>query len=95
MLADQPHVDTVYLDALIECYHQQPEHIIVSGYKHKKGVPAIFPKHQYQELLKLEGDKGAGAFLNSQAVDIIAVTSKEQTLMDIDTPEDYNDLLEG
>ena len=96
MLADQPYVDNQYLEALIACHNKNPEHIVASSYRGVKGVPALFPKQYYQELLKLEGDKGAKAFLNNNTVDTLVITSKkQQTLMDVDTPEDYNNLLEG
>ena len=64
---------------------------MASGYKNKKGVPAIFPESYFDALEKLSGDQGAKALLNSDR-SVIALNA-EDLLQDIDTPEDYERLL--
>lgn len=94
MLADQPFVDSEFLDLLIEQYNKNEEHVIASIYGNNNGVPAIFPKVAFEFLLKLKGDKGAKKLLNSDILKVISVTSlNKNTLMDIDTPTDYKALL--
>lgn len=90
MLADQPKVDTHYLNELITSCKENPTKIIASNYGKKVGVPAIFPKAFYAELLQLKGDKGARDFLQSEK-DIIKLLPK--SLLDIDTQDDYHDFL--
>jgi molybdenum cofactor cytidylyltransferase len=91
-LSDQPKVDSEYLNQMISEYKNNPHPIIASLYDGIMGVPALFPKHYYPELLKLEGDKGAKQLLNSR--DILIKTMKSSVnLLDIDTPEDYQKFL--
>lgn len=92
MLADQPHVTSEYLNSLIEVSKKNPSKIITSNYQGSVGVPAIFPKKYFNDLLNLEGDKGAKNFLLQHNDNVIKVNS-HQNLLDIDTPEDYQHLI--
>ncbi|CAM1342545.1 nucleotidyltransferase family protein [Tenacibaculum aestuarii] len=92
MLADQPHVTSEYLNSLIEVSKNNPSNIIASSYQGSVGVPTIFPKNYFNDLLDLKGDKGAKNFLLQQNNNVIKVNST-QNLLDIDTPEDYQHLL--
>ena len=92
MLADQPHVTSEYLNSLIEASKNNPSKLIASNYQGSVGVPAIFPKNYFNDLLDLKGDKGAKNFLLQQNNNVIKVNST-QNLLDIDTPEDYQHLL--
>ncbi len=90
-LADQPEVDSDFLNQLIEVYQNSSEKIIASKYPDKVGVPAIFPKKYFKDLLFLKGDKGAKDLLNSKTENIISVLSDK--LLDIDTQEDYKNYI--
>ncbi|REH56743.1 molybdenum cofactor cytidylyltransferase [Tenacibaculum gallaicum] len=92
MLADQPHVTSEYLNSLIEVSKNNPSKIITSSYQGSVGVPAVFPKEYFNNLLSLKGDKGAKNFLLQHNDNILKVNSS-QNLLDIDTPEDYQRLL--
>lgn len=92
MLADQPHITFDYLNSLIEVSKNTPSKIIASNYNGSIGVPAIFPKKYFSDLLNLKGDKGAKNFLLENNNNVIRVNSS-QNLLDIDTPEDYQHLL--
>lgn len=92
MLADQPHVTSEYLNSLIEASKNNPSKLIASNYQGSVGVPAIFPKNYFNDLLDLKGDKGAKNFLLQQNNNVIKVNST-QNLLDIDTSEDYQHLL--
>ena len=91
LLADQPKVDTNYINLLIDAYHSNSEAIIASSYSDSFGVPAVFPNPIFEQLLKLKGDKGAKAFLNSGKIKIKTINNADLT--DIDTPEDYANFL--
>lgn len=94
LLSDQPNVDSNYIDLLLETYTKNPGSIVTSNYGNKKGVPAIFPKESFELLLNLKGDKGAKQLLNSNTLKTVSVVpNTEHTLRDIDTPKDYNSLL--
>lgn len=92
MLADQPHVTSEYLNSLIEASKKNPSKIIASNYQGSVGVPAMFPKKYFNDLLNLEGDKGAKNFLLQHNSNVLKINS-HQNLLDIDTPEDYQHLL--
>ncbi|MFV9552038.1 nucleotidyltransferase family protein [Algibacter sp. PT7-4] len=95
MLADQPNVDTNYINNLIQLFNTHKSKVVVSAYKNLNGVPAIFPSVYYKELLNLKGDKGAKSFLNSNANNIIRFIPKANKLVDIDTQEDYQNLIKS
>lgn len=90
MLADQPEVSSNYLNEFINLSNKNPSKIIASNYQNKIGVPAIFPKMYFHQLLKLEGDKGAKEILNNE-INIIKMAPINLT--DIDTEEDYLNLI--
>ena len=73
-------------------FSKEKTKIIAANYGNKYGVPAIFPKAFINDLLKITGDKGAKEFLQENRKEII---SPEVTvnLLDIDTPEEYNNYL--
>ncbi|WP_299338738.1 nucleotidyltransferase family protein [uncultured Psychroserpens sp.] len=91
MLGDQPMVDSEYLNKLIINFKGNPSQVVASEYSDKIGVPAIFPKTFYNQLLQLNGDKGASLLLNSETINIKTVTGS--SLVDIDTEEDYNSFI--
>lgn len=93
LLADQPKVDTNYINTLINDFNKNPETIIASNYSGSYGVPAIFPKHVFEQLLLLKGDKGAKDFLNSENTRVVPLIHSD--LIDIDTQEDYNNYLKS
>ncbi|OSY86922.1 hypothetical protein WH52_14150 [Tenacibaculum holothuriorum] len=90
MLADQPYVNTTYLNTLLKTSKENPHNIIVSNYGKNIGVPAIFPKSYFQDLTDLKGDKGAKLFLEKHLSEVIKI--KTINLIDIDTPEEYQQL---
>ena len=92
LLADQPNITSDYLNELIKTSKENPSKIIASNYGKHIGVPAVFPKYYSSELLKLKGDKGAKVFLNKNVSNIL-VLKKMINLVDIDTKEDYQKLI--
>jgi molybdenum cofactor cytidylyltransferase len=94
MLADQPKVDSSYLNKLISLYQKKQQAIIASAYGDFNGVPALFPKKYFGILSNLKGDKGAKKLLNDRLVDVISYIPKSaEILIDIDSPEDYKNLI--
>lgn len=94
MLADQPNVDSNYINNLISKHQNNQQKIIASSYGNMNGVPAIFPQKYFKKLLSLKGDKGAKILLNTNEVDVVSYTpTSTKTLNDIDSPEDYQSLI--
>lgn len=92
MLADQPTVTSNFLNKLLEASKKNTTKIIATEYKKNLGVPAVFPKSYFNELLGLKGDKGAKVILLQQQNSVIKITP-EQPIIDIDTNEDYQALI--
>ena len=88
MLADQPLIDSAYLNSMIQAFSNHTEKIITSNYGKKKGVPALFPKFLYPKLIDLKGDSGAREIIQENE-DLIVSLSAGTSLMNIDTREDY------
>jgi molybdenum cofactor cytidylyltransferase len=93
MLADQPLIDTKYLNSLIKTFKEANlKQIVSTAYNTNVGVPAIFPATYYQELSTLNNDTGAKHILNSSK-NIVKVLNASQKSADIDTIEDYKKLI--
>lgn len=91
ILADQPYITSENLNQLLKASEENTSKIIAAAYDDKAGVPAVFPKNYFQQLLNLQGDKGAKFFLEKHSSEIIKM--KITNLVDIDTSEDYKNLI--
>jgi molybdenum cofactor cytidylyltransferase len=87
LLADQPGIETAYLKSLLVLFKKHKDLIIASNYGNKLGVPAIFPKKYFPELLLIKGDKGAKEFINQRKNEVVYPESSTN-FFDIDTKED-------
>lgn len=88
MLADQPQVDTVFLNKLISAFEKGDKSVIATTYKNEGGVPAIFDKSYFNQLASLKGDKGAKLVINKSLADTTLITPSIP-ITDIDTDEMY------
>ncbi len=87
LLADQPAIEIAYLESLLVLFKEHKDIIIASNYGTKLGVPAIFPKKYFPELLLIKGDKGAKEFINQRKNEVVCPESSTN-FFDIDTKED-------
>lgn len=90
MLGDQPLIDSSYLNQLIAEFRKDSSKIIATKYPKSKGIPAIFPKKYFSQLLLLKGDAGAKSLLNSKKSSVLALDAGIK-IMDVDTPEEYRE----
>jgi len=91
MLADQPLINSNYLNKLIKASGHYEKGIIASLYGEKTGVPAFFSKDYFPALSQLTGEHGAKYILKNNTKDIYSLEC-ENLISDIDTPEDYQHL---
>jgi len=91
-LADQPLVSAQIFHQLIQSYQETQKVIIASKYNETTGVPALFSKALFPELMQLEGDKGAKALIQKY-IDKGSILLIPEAAIDIDTPDDYKQLL--
>jgi molybdenum cofactor cytidylyltransferase len=87
-LADQPLIDTPYLDLMIETAAKVNESIVATAYGNKAGVPALFGRQYFETLMALESEQGAKEVLDWFKSDIFRLDPGSKTL-DIDTMKDY------
>ena len=90
MLADQPLIDTAYLNIMLAAYGKNGQGV-ATAYNKKAGVPALFPKSYFEKLLTLDDDYGAKTIINSPKENFLVLEPGLRT-RDIDTKSDYEDL---
>ena len=88
LLADQPLVSASHLQGILKKHESAAAAVTATQYNHGAGVPAIFSKSLFPELLKLKGDYGARKIIRNH-LDKATVVPEEHSLLDIDTPGDY------
>lgn len=93
MVCDQPHVSKELINQLIQSQGENNSSILACSYANTIGTPAIFHKDYFEELSKLRGDRGAKSILNKHA-EIVDTIPFEQGSIDIDTSENYKNLIE-
>ena len=89
---DQPRLTAAHLRALTEAFTARNQAVIVaSAYAGVHGVPAVFPRCVFADLLALRCDKGARALLVKPPCPAIALAF-EGGEVDIDQPGDLAQL---
>ena len=90
MLADQPLIESSYLDNLIAEYSVGGNQILTTSYTNgKRGVPTLFDKHYFKELTTLNDDDGAKSILKKYHSHVTILDAEIENL-DIDSKEDYD-----
>ncbi len=92
MLCDQPLVDLELINSLIEIFLNKKPLIAASKYSGTIGVPAIFSSTMFNEILQFNAKSGAKELLLKYQ-DRLEVIEAPQAMLDIDTPQDYEALL--
>jgi molybdenum cofactor cytidylyltransferase len=92
MLCDQPFVNRALIDSMIYKQQQTGKPIVACSYNDTVGVPALFSRSLFPELLSLQGKDGAKKILDKHKENI-AVIPFEKGGTDIDTIADYERLL--
>jgi molybdenum cofactor cytidylyltransferase len=92
MLCDQPFVDAELLNAMLQEQKDTGKSIIACSYKGATGVPVLFNRSLFPDLLLLKGHEGARKILQDHADDIAKIPF-ENGGIDIDTMEDYEGLV--
>jgi molybdenum cofactor cytidylyltransferase len=94
MLSDQPFVSEKTVRSLIEVYAQSGNPIVASEYDGVLGVPALFDREVFDELLALQGDAGARVVIRKSEPTRIAAVKAPEAAFDVDTPADHQRLKE-
>ncbi|QNI32058.1 nucleotidyltransferase family protein [Alloacidobacterium dinghuense] len=91
LVCDQARLSGESLSELIRVNAQGRSLITASRYASRLGVPAIFDKQLYADLLKVEGDQGARSVIQ-RYLDQTTTVEFHDGIIDIDTPDDLIDL---
>ncbi len=91
MVCDQPYVSTELLNNLVTLQQQTGRSIVASQYAATTGIPALFTKALFPELLQLKGDAGAKKLVMLHQADTVTIPFPLGSI-DIDTAADYQAL---
>jgi len=87
-VADQPLIDSAFLQELKQTFAQNESKIVATSYPNGIGVPAIFDCSLYPDLIELRAGFGAKKIIHKhlQFTDLVYPNGKE---IDIDTFKEY------
>lgn len=88
---DQPHVDAELIRRLITAQAETRQPIVASAYSGTYGVPALFLRRYFNDLLSLPNEHGAKAIMARHPAEVASIDFP-QGAIDIDTPADYRAL---
>ena len=91
LTCDQPFVTAAVLAQLIQLRLTSGKQIIASAYTTTLGIPALFDRSCFPDLLRLEGDSGAKKIILARPHDVVSFDFPAGAI-DIDTAADYRKL---
>jgi molybdenum cofactor cytidylyltransferase len=92
LTCDQPYLDASIVSQLIAALAETGKPIVASSYADTLGVPALFDRSCFDDLLALPDDSGAKSLIAARPNDIAAIPF-EKGAIDIDTPSDFQRLI--
>lgn len=88
MLADMPGITTAHIDTLVAAFREAGGGVVVRSVSGgKRGNPIILPRTMHATVMRLEGDVGAKALIESAGQAVIDVDIGPAAHLDVDTPE--------
>ena len=91
LTCDQPFVTVAVLAQLIQLRLTSGKAIIASAYAETLGIPALFDRSCFSDLLRLEGNSGAKKIILARPHDVVSFDFPAGAI-DIDTAADYKKL---
>lgn len=92
-VCDQPHVSASTFHSLIEAFNKENKGMVASRYENTFGTPVLFGATYFDVLKELKGHEGAKKILQQNLSDTIYIDFP-RGIVDIDTKEDYQNLLD-
>lgn len=92
LLCDQPFVNAATIVNLIEKFNETAAPIVVCEYENTIGVPVLFQREMFDELLNLTGETGAKFLIKKHRARLARINAPEAAF-DVDTPQDWQKLL--
>jgi molybdenum cofactor cytidylyltransferase len=91
-VCDQPFVSSAVFQQLFQKQNNSAKHIVASAYADTVGTPALFTERYFDALMGLTGDHGAKKLFETYRDDLATIDFPDGYI-DIDTREDYENLL--
>lgn len=88
MLCDQPKISIEHYKAIVHAAKNSEQLIIASQYNNNIGVPALFKKELFNQLLSLNSTTGAKSIIKKNKDKALFIQC-DDAAQDIDTDEDY------
>jgi molybdenum cofactor cytidylyltransferase len=88
-LGDQPLPDPRLLRQLVEAFRASGRPIVAPLYRDGRGNPVLFASSVFDELRRVEGDRGGRPVVARDAERVAEVPVDAPMPADIDTPDDY------
>jgi molybdenum cofactor cytidylyltransferase len=92
LLCDQPHVTADVIAGLVAAHEATRKPVIASSYVENFGVPALFDRTLFTELMQLQGMSGAKEIIKRHASDARLIPFPQGSV-DVDTPDDFENLI--
>lgn len=89
MVCDQPLLTADHLNKIMDEHQSTHASIVASRYQDTLGVPALFHKQLFPELLNIPDTHGAKAIIQQQNTDVHIIDFPEGSI-DLDTPDEYD-----
>ena len=94
-LGDQPLPDPRLLRQLVEAFRNSGLPIVSPLYRDGRGNPVLFASSVFDELRRVEGDRGGRPVVARDPARVAEVPVDAPMPADIDTPDDYEAALRG
>jgi molybdenum cofactor cytidylyltransferase len=91
-VSDQPHVSSDLFHTMLEMKARSGKRIVACSYTGTLGTPVLFSKEYFNQLKSLNGNQGAKNIVKINLPDVCSVEFEKGNI-DIDTREDYNNLI--
>lgn len=91
-LCDQPHVTTDTVVRLLEAHRTSHQPVVASRYEGVVGVPALFSRDLFPQLLS-SSESGGAKRLILENLPQVEILDTPEAVLDVDTPEDYASLM--
>jgi molybdenum cofactor cytidylyltransferase len=92
MLCDQPFITAAVINELVHAHEVTRQDVIAAEYRGIRGVPALFSRQLFAEILALDVKEGAKQIIRNHS-EGVATISVSEAAVDIDTPGDYENLM--
>jgi molybdenum cofactor cytidylyltransferase len=93
LLADQPQVPAGLIAALVEAHSASLPPVVAPLVDGQRANPTLFDRRTFPDLMALRGDVGGRALFSNYSIAWVP-WHDPSLLLDVDTPMDYQKLLE-